>query len=63
MVTGGWLLIAISYKYNACMVISFIVIDDLGIPKAFIPCLYRYPDQFSNVEILPVALPLVIYKF
>ena len=62
MVTGGRTLIAIGYKYNARKVLSFIVIDNVGITKECLPYLSNQPNQFSNVEILPVALPLVMYK-
>ena len=56
-------LIAIGYKYNARKVVSFIVTVDEGRIKAGIPFLSKYPDQFSNVAIHPVARPIVMYKF
>ena len=51
-------LIAISYNYNAWKVLSFIVTDKAGTTKTGIPYLYKYPDQFTNVAIHPVAHPL-----
>ena len=60
MVPGGWPLIAIGYKYNARKVLSFIVMDNTGSTKTGIPYLSKYPDQFTNVSIRPVARPLVM---
>ena len=60
MVPGGRPCIAIGYKYNARKVISFIVTDNAGITKTGIPYLSKYPDQFTNVSICPVARPLVM---
>ena len=62
MVPGDRPLIAIGYKYNARKVLSFIVIDNLGSTKTGITYLYNYPDQFTNVDIRPVASPLVMSK-
>ena len=62
MVPGGQPLIAIGYKYNARKVLYFIVTDNVGITKTGIPYLSKYPDQFTNVSICPVALPLVMSK-
>ena len=59
MVPGDRPLIAIGYKYNARKVLSFIVTDNVGITKTGISYLYKYPDQFTNVSICPVARPLV----
>ena len=59
MVPGGRTLIAIGYKYNARKVLSFIVTDNAGSTKTGIPYLSKYPDQFTNVSICPVARPLV----
>ena len=53
-------LISIGYKYNARKVISFIVTDNVGITKTGISYLSKYPDQFTNVFIRPVARPLVM---
>ena len=53
-------LIAIGYKYNARKVTCFIVTDNAGITNTVIPYLSKYPDQFTNVSILPVARPLVM---
>ena len=55
-------LIAIGYKYNARKVLSFIVTYNVGITKTGIPYLSKYPDQFTNVAIRPVARPLVMSK-
>ena len=59
MVPGDRPLIAIDCKYNAQKVLSFIVTDNAGITKTGITYLSRYPDQFTNVTICPVARPLV----
>ena len=63
MVPGGRTLIAIGYKYNARKVLSFIVTDNAGSTKTGILYLSKYPDQFTNVAILPVARPLVMSKY
>ena len=55
-------LIAIGYKYNARKVLSFIVTDNAGSTNTGIPYLSKYPDQFTNVAIRPVARPLVMSK-
>ena len=55
-------LIAIGQKYNAREVLSFIVTDNLGSTKTGIPYLSKYPDQFTNFAIHPVARPLVMSK-
>ena len=62
MVPRGKRLIAIGYKYNARKVLSFIVTDNAGITKTGILYLSKYPDQFTNVSIRPVARPLVMSK-
>ena len=63
MVPGDRPLIAISYKYNAQKVLSFIVTYNTGITKTGIPYLSKYPDQFTNDDIRPVACPVVIYIY
>ena len=63
MVPGCRPLIPIGYKYNARKVISFIVTDNEERTQTGLPDLSNYPDQFTNIFILPVARPLVIYKF
>ena len=55
-------LIAIGYKSNAQKVLSFIVTNNSGNTNTGIPYLYKYPDQFTNVPIFPVARPLVMSK-
>ena len=60
VVPGDRPLIAIGNKYNAQEVISFIVTDNAGSRKTGIPYLSKYPDQFTNVAICPVARPLVM---
>ena len=62
MVPGGRPLIAVGYKYNARKVLSFIVTDNAGRTKNGIPYLSKYPDQFTNVSIRPVARPVVMSK-
>ena len=60
MVPGEMPLIAIGYKYNARKVLSFIVTNKSGITNTSITYLSKYPDQFTNVAIFPVAHPLVM---
>ena len=62
MVPGDRSLIAIGYKYNVRKVLYFIVTDNAGSTKTGIPYLSKYPDQFTNVSIRPVARPLVMSK-
>ena len=42
--------------------VSFIVTDNAGSISTGIPYLSKYPDQFTNVDIRPVACPLVMSK-
>ena len=60
MVPGDRPIIAIGYTYNAQKVLYFIVIDNTGSTKTGIPYLSKYPDQFTNIAIRPVARPLVM---
>ena len=62
MVPGYMPIIAIGYKYNAQKVLSLIVTDNAGSTNTGITYLSKYPDQFTNVFILPVAFPLVMSK-
>ena len=62
MVPGGRPLIAIGYKYNARKVLYFIVTDNTGSTKTGIPYLSKYPDQFTNFAICPVARTLCYFK-
>ena len=62
MVPGYRPLISIGYKYNARKVLSFIVTYNTGITKTVISYLSKYPDQYTNVAIFPVACPLVMSK-
>ena len=55
--------VSIGYKYNAQKVFSFIVAEDAGRTKVGLPYLSKYSYQFSKVSILPLTLPLVVYKF
>ena len=63
IIPGVRTLISIGYKYNTRKVLYFIVTDNAGITQAGITYLSKYPDQFTNVDIRPVACPLVMYKF
>ena len=63
MVPGGSPIISIGYKYNAWKFLSFIVTDNAGSIQTGLPYLSKYPDQFTNVAICPVACPLVMSKF
>ena len=63
MVPGGRPLIAIGYKYNARKVLYFIVTENAGSTKTGIPYLSKYPEQFTNVAIVPIARPLVMSIF
>ena len=60
MVPGDRPLIAIGYKYNDRKVLYFIVMYNTGSTRTGIPYLSNYPEQFTNVAILPVARPLVM---
>ena len=62
MVPGNRPLIAIVCKYNSQKVLSFIVTYNAGITNTCIPYLSKYPDQFTNVAIPPVARPPVMSK-
>ena len=62
LVTGDRFIITVSYNYNVRKVLSFIVTDNAGSTKTGIPYLSKYPDQFTNVAIRPVAYPLVMSK-
>ena len=62
MVPRGRPLIVVGYKYNARKVLSFIVTENAGSTNTGIPYLSKYPDQFTNVSIRPVARPLVMSK-
>ena len=63
MVPGGRLLVDIVYKYNSRKVLYFIVTNNAVITQIGLPCLSKYPGQFTNVAILPVDRPLFMYKF
>ena len=63
MVPGGRPLIDIGYKYNMRKILYFIVKDNAWSTQAGLPYLTKYPDQFNNVSLRPVALPLVMSKF
>ena len=63
MVPGDRPLIPIRYKYNVQKVIYFILTDNTGITKTGIPYFSKYPDQFTNFAIHPVACPLVMSIF
>ena len=58
MVPRESLIVAIGYKYNAQKVLYFIVTEKKSSTKTGINYLYKYPDQFTNVAICPVARPL-----
>ena len=60
MIPKGRPLIAIGYKYNAWKVLSFIVTDNTGRTQTGITYLFKYPEQFTNVAIHPVARNLVM---
>ena len=60
MVPGVRPLIDIGYKYNVQKFLSFIVTYNARSTNNGIPYLSKYPDQFNNVVILPVAHPLVV---
>ena len=63
MVPGGRMLIAVEYKYNVGKVIYIIVTDNTGSTQKGLSYLSKYPGQFTNVSILPVASTLVTSKF
>ena len=57
-----WLL-NIVYKYNSRKVLSFFSTEGAGSTTLGIPYLSKYPDQFSNVSVSPVACTLIMSKF
>ena len=63
MVPGVRPLLAIGYKYHYWQVLSFIATEGKGSTKAVIKYLPKYPDQFSNVSVHPVARPHIMAKF
>ena len=62
MVPRGRTLIDIGYKYNARKVPYFIVKDNIRSKHTGITYLSKYPEQFTNLSIRPVARPLVMPK-
>ena len=58
MVTGVRPLITIGCKYNAWKVISFIVTDNTGGTQTCTLYLSKYTDQFTNVSIFLLLVPL-----
>ena len=63
MVPGERALLAIGYKNNTKKVISCVATAGVGSTTLGIPYLWKYPDQFYNVSIRPVACPLLLSKF
>ena len=63
MITGERRLLVIGYRYNFRKVLSFFATESAGRTKLGIPYLSKYPDQFYNVSICPVAHPLLMSKF
>ena len=63
MVPRERLLIAIGYKYNSRKVLSFVATSGAESTTLGIPYLLKYPEQFSNVSILPVARPHLMSIF
>ena len=61
--SGGRTMISIGYKYNAQNVLYLIFTGNAERTQAVIPYLYNYPDQFTNVSILPISRPLVVSNF
>ena len=62
MVTGDRPLLSIGYKYNYWKFLSVVATGGAGRTTLGIPYLSKYPDQFYNVSIRPVACPLLISK-
>ena len=62
MVPGEIPILDIGYKYNSWNIISFVAIEGAGITTLGILYLSKYPDQFYNVSICPVARSLPMYK-
>ena len=63
MLPGERQLLAIYYKYNSRKVLSFVAKLGAESTTLGIPYLSKYPDQFYNVSIRPVAHPLLMSKF
>ena len=62
MVTRDRPLISIGYNSNVRKFLPFIVAYNKGRTKTGIPYLSKYPEQFTNVAIRPVARPLFMSK-
>ena len=56
-------ILSIGYKYNSWKVLLFVSTAGSWSTTLGIPYLSRYPDQFSNVSICPVACLLLVSKF
>ena len=63
IVPGDRPLIAIGYKYNARKFLYFILTGNADSTQTGITYLSKYPDQFTNVSICPVAHTLVMSIF
>ena len=62
MVSGGNPLLAVGYKYKSRKVISCVATEGAGSTALCIPYLSKYPYQFSNVSIHPVACLILMSK-
>ena len=56
-------LLDIGYKNNSQKVLYFILTDDVWSANSGIPYLSKYHETFTNVSIVPVAHPLVVFNF
>ena len=55
IVTGGFTLVEIGYKYNYRNVLGFIATEGSRINKRDDPYLSRFPDIYSNVSVSPIV--------
>ena len=62
-VPGERPLLAVGYKYNTRKVLLFVAKAGAGITTLGITYLSKYPDQFYNSSIHPVAHPPLMSKF
>ena len=56
-------LMVVGYKCRSQKVLVFIDTEEARSTKPGVPCLSCYPDNYSNVSILPVLCPSVIGRY
>ena len=56
-------LLAIGYNYNSGKVLGFIATEGAGCIEPGDPYLFRFPDIYSNVSVLPVVCPHFLGRY